>query len=171
MAPQPADEPIRLAVTVPVPADEAFSAFVALRNWWPREYTWAAETLEDIGIEPREGGLCYERGPHGFTCHWGRVLTWEPPTRLVLAWQIAPDRVPEPKPAKTSEVEIGFHPGDPSAPGSSSSTAPSPATGKPPAPTARAWPPPRAGRASWTATPPPCAEPPSSGTGLPNPLL
>jgi hypothetical protein len=25
---------------------------------------------EDIGIGPPEGGLCHERGPHGFTCHW-----------------------------------------------------------------------------------------------------
>jgi uncharacterized protein YndB with AHSA1/START domain len=28
----------------------------------------------------------------------------------VLAWQIAPDRVPEPNPAKASEVEVRFHP-------------------------------------------------------------
>ena len=110
MVRQPADEPILQAVTVPVPVEEAFSAFVDLARWWPREYTWAADTLEDIGIEPGEGGLCYERGPHGFTCHWGRVLTWEPPTGLVLAWQISPDRVPEPNPAKASEVEVHFRP-------------------------------------------------------------
>ena len=110
MARQPADEPILQAVTVPVPVEEAFSAFVGLARWWPREYTWAADTLEEIGIEPGEGGLCYERGPHDFTCHWGRVLTWEPPTGPVLAWQISPDRVPEPNPAKASEVEIRFHP-------------------------------------------------------------
>jgi uncharacterized protein YndB with AHSA1/START domain len=107
---QPADEPIRQAVTVPVPVDRAFSAFAGLARWWPREYTWAADTLEDIGIEPREGGHCFERGPDGFTCHWGRVLTWDPPARLVLVWQIAPDRVPEPNPAKASEVEVRFHP-------------------------------------------------------------
>ena len=107
---QPADEPIRQAVTVPVPVDRAFSAFADLARWWPREYTWAADTLEDIGIEPREGGHCFERDPDGFTCHWGRVLTWDPPARLVLVWQIAPDRVPEPNPAKASEVEVRFHP-------------------------------------------------------------
>jgi uncharacterized protein YndB with AHSA1/START domain len=105
-----ADEPIRQTVTVPVPAGQAFSAFTDLARWWPHEYTWAADTLEDIGIEPREGGHCYEQGPHGFTCHWGRVLVWEPPTRLVFTWQIAPDRVPEPNPAKASEVEVRFHP-------------------------------------------------------------
>jgi uncharacterized protein YndB with AHSA1/START domain len=115
MTQPPSEEPIRVAVTVPVPVDQAFPAFADLATWWPREYTWAADTLEDIGIEPREeGGLCYERGPHGFTCHWGRVLAWEPPTRLVFTWQIAPDRVPQPDPAKASEVEVRFHPADPS---------------------------------------------------------
>jgi uncharacterized protein YndB with AHSA1/START domain len=110
MARQPADEPIRQAVTVPVTLDRAFSTFADLARWWPREYTWAADTLEDIGIEPRESGHCFERGPYGFTCHWGRVLAWEPPARLVLAWQIAPDRVPEPNPAKASELEVRFGP-------------------------------------------------------------
>ena len=81
MTQPPSDEPIRVAVTVPVPADQAFPAFADLATWWPREYTWAADTLEDIGIDPREGGFCFERGPHGFTCHWGRVLTWDPPAR------------------------------------------------------------------------------------------
>jgi uncharacterized protein YndB with AHSA1/START domain len=28
----------------------------------------------------------------------------------VLAWQISPDRVPEPNPAKASEVEVRFEP-------------------------------------------------------------
>ena len=69
MTQPPSDEPIRVAVTVPVPVDQAFPAFADLATWWPREYTWAADTLEDIGIEPRQGGLCHERGPHGFTCH------------------------------------------------------------------------------------------------------
>jgi uncharacterized protein YndB with AHSA1/START domain len=105
---RPAEEPIRQSVTVAVPVEQAFAAFGDLARWWPREYTWAADTLEDIGIDPREGGFCFERGPHGFTCHWGRVLTWDPPARLVLAWQIAPDRAPEPNPAKASEAEVRF---------------------------------------------------------------
>jgi hypothetical protein len=80
MAAPPADEPIRHAVTVPVPAGQAFAAFVDLARWWPREYTWAAGTLEDIGIaSQREGGLCYERGPHGFTCHWAGSWPGDPP--------------------------------------------------------------------------------------------
>jgi uncharacterized protein YndB with AHSA1/START domain len=116
MAQRPAEEPIRHSVTVGVPGEQAFAAFADLARWWPREYTWAADTLEDIGLHPNEGGFCFERGPHGFTCHWGRVLVWDPPTRLVFAWQIAPDRAPEPNPAKASEVEVRFDPSDPSDP-------------------------------------------------------
>jgi uncharacterized protein YndB with AHSA1/START domain len=111
---EPADDPIRQTLEIPVPVERAFDGFVDLSTWWPREYTWAGDTLVDIGIEPRPGGFCFERGPHGFTCHWGRVLAWERPGRLVLAWQIAPDRVPEPDPAKASEVEVRFRPSGPS---------------------------------------------------------
>jgi uncharacterized protein YndB with AHSA1/START domain len=108
MGEQATEDSVRASVTVLVPAEQAFDVFARLAAWWPREYTWAADTLEDIGIEPREGGHCFERGPFEFTCHWGRVLLWDPPGRLVVTWQIAPDRVPQPNPAKASEVEVRF---------------------------------------------------------------
>jgi uncharacterized protein YndB with AHSA1/START domain len=107
-------ETIRRAVTVPVPVERAFAAWTELASWWPRQYTWASDALETIGIEPREGGHCFELGPRGFHCDWGTVLVWDPPSRLVLAWQIAPDRAPEPNPAKASEVEVRFVPAGPS---------------------------------------------------------
>lgn len=101
---------------VPVPADRAYAAFtVDLGSWWPPEFTWSQAGLEWIGIEPRLGGLCTEIGPHGFRVDWGRVLAWEPPDRLVLSWQISPERVPEPDPAKAGEVEVRFAPQGPDA--------------------------------------------------------
>jgi hypothetical protein len=61
-------------VSVDAPPERAFEVFTeGLGSWWPREYTWSREVLEEIVIEPREGGLCYERGPHGFRCDWGRA--------------------------------------------------------------------------------------------------
>jgi uncharacterized protein YndB with AHSA1/START domain len=100
---------IRRTLTVHVPIERAFAIFTErFEAWWPREYTWGGEVLESIGIECREGGLCYEAGPNGFSCHWGRVLVWDPPHRLVLSWQISPERAPQPNPAKASEIELRF---------------------------------------------------------------
>jgi uncharacterized protein YndB with AHSA1/START domain len=100
---------IRCTVDVTLPAQRAFALFTEhFALWWPREYTWAQDVLEDIGLEPKQGGLCYERGPHGFRSDWGRILSWEPPHRLVLAWHISPRREPEPNPAKASTIEVTF---------------------------------------------------------------
>lgn len=102
-------ESVRSIVTVALPAERAFAFFTEhFTLWWPREYTWGREALEEIGLERREGGFCFERGPHGFRCDWGRILAWEPPRRLVLAWQISPRHEPEPNPARASTVEITF---------------------------------------------------------------
>ena len=91
-------------------ADTAFEAFTdGLRNWWPPEYTWSGRSvLIDIGIEPGASGMCFEIGPHGFRCDWGRVLVWDPPLRLVFSWQIGPGREPVPDPDRASEVEVRF---------------------------------------------------------------
>ncbi len=102
-------EPIREMVRVPVDVERAFELFVSeLNEWWPAEYTWAGEVLERIVIEQGVAGRCYERGPYGFECDWGRVLAWEPPRRLLFTWQIAPNRVPQPDPERASEVEVRF---------------------------------------------------------------
>jgi uncharacterized protein YndB with AHSA1/START domain len=93
--------------------EEAFARFVDhLGDWWPSEYTWSEAALEGIGIEPREGGMCFEHGPHGFRCDWGRVLTVDRPRSVVLTWQIGPNREPVPDPSKASEVEVRFEPED-----------------------------------------------------------
>ncbi len=101
--------PVRSAVQIQAPPERAFAAFAErLGEWWPREYTWSQGTLEAIGIEAGEGGLCFERGPHGFRLDWGRVVAWEPPARLAFTWQISPTRVPEPDPDRASTVEVRF---------------------------------------------------------------
>lgn len=105
------DAQVQHEVTVGVTPDEAFRAFTErLRAWWPREYTWSGPALEDIGIEPREGGFCYERGPFGFRCDWGRVTAWDPGHRLAFLWQIGMHREPLPDPARASCVAVRFLP-------------------------------------------------------------
>ena len=102
-------DPIQRTLTVPASPERAFTVFTGeLATWWPPEYTWAQDVLDTIAVEPRESGRCFERGPHGFECDWGRVLVWDPPRRLGFTWQISPQRVPEPNPTKASEIEVRF---------------------------------------------------------------
>ena len=54
----------------------------------PRSHKIGPEALEQAVLEGREGGRWYERDTDGSECEWGKVLVWEPPSRLVLAWQI-----------------------------------------------------------------------------------
>jgi uncharacterized protein YndB with AHSA1/START domain len=100
---------ITVDVVVAVPVARAFDRFTrGLGDWWPREYTWSGEVLETIGMDPRAGGSCFEIGPHGFRCDWGRVLEWEPPSRVLLAWQVSPRREPVPDPRQASAVTVRF---------------------------------------------------------------
>ena len=104
-------ETIRSSVVVDLPPDEAFSAFVErFDEWWPQAYTFSKESLQTIGIEAREGGFCYEIGPFGFRCDWGRVLEWSPPSKLRFAWHISPNSAPDPDPEHASKVYVTFSP-------------------------------------------------------------
>jgi uncharacterized protein YndB with AHSA1/START domain len=60
----------------------------------------------DAVIEPRVGGRSYERGDDGSTCDWGRVLAWEPHSRLVLSWDITADWQYDP--TLQTEIEVRF---------------------------------------------------------------
>lgn len=106
---------LRCRLLAPASAERAFAVFTgSLTDWWVREYTWSGpDALAELGIEPRAGGMLYEIGPYGFRSDFGRVLTWDPPRRLVFTWQIGPDRVPVPDPARASEVEVLFLPEGP----------------------------------------------------------
>lgn len=106
-------EPVQHELRVESGPEEAFAVFVErLGEWWPAEYTWSGGKLEQIGIEARVGGFCFELGPHGFRCDWGRVTEFEPPARLAFTWQIGPSREPVPDPDRASEVEVTFEPDD-----------------------------------------------------------
>lgn len=97
------------SVTVNANREKAFDVFVNhFSAWWPADYTWSQDVLEAIVIEPKVNGRCFERGPFGFLCDWGRVVRFDPPQSLVFTWQISPAREPVPDPAKASEVEVSF---------------------------------------------------------------
>ncbi len=102
---------IRRNISTGIPAMQAYAKFVhELNNWWPRQYTWAQDKLQQISIDGCRGGFCHETGPYGFRCDWGRVITLEAGDQIVFSWQISPQRTPEPDPDKASEVSVRFLP-------------------------------------------------------------
>ena len=61
-------------------------------EWWHKEHSINPDTRQaDVVIEPRPGGRWYEVGDDGSERDWGRVIAFEPPRRLVLAWQLTRD--------------------------------------------------------------------------------
>jgi uncharacterized protein YndB with AHSA1/START domain len=99
---------VRKVVGVQAPQDVAWRVFTEkMGSWWPlATYKIGRANAVDAVIEPRVGGRWYERGDDGSTCDWGRVLSWEPPSRLVLTWDISADWQPDPN-LKT-EIEVRF---------------------------------------------------------------
>lgn len=99
---------VRKVVNVRAPQEVAWRVFTEkMGAWWPlATHKIGAARAVDAVLEPREGGRWYERGDDGSTCDWGRVLAWEPPSRLVLLWEISEEWKHDPK-LKT-EVEVRF---------------------------------------------------------------
>ena len=108
-----AEDVVRVTVRVQSPRNRAFELFTDFESWWPHEWTWSGEALEEIGIEGWVGGMWYEVGPFGFRCDRGRVFAWEPSGRLAFTWQVSPAGLPVPDPEKASEVEVRFIPQGP----------------------------------------------------------
>jgi uncharacterized protein YndB with AHSA1/START domain len=99
---------VRKVMSVEAPVAVAWRVFTEqMGTWWPlTAYKIGKANAVDAIIEPRVGGRWYERGDDGSTCDWGSVLSWEPPSRLVLSWDITADWQYDPD-LKT-EIEIRF---------------------------------------------------------------
>jgi uncharacterized protein YndB with AHSA1/START domain len=99
---------IRKTIEVNAPIDRAFELFsTRMGEWWHKEHSIARETAQaDVVIEPRAGGRWYEVGADGSEHLWGRVLAYEPPRRLLLAWQLT--REFHYDPAFETTVEVRF---------------------------------------------------------------
>lgn len=103
------DTALRLSIEVAVGADRAFEVFTTdFDRIKPREHNMLAEAIAETVLEPKAGGRLYDRGVDGATCDWGRVLAFDPPHRLILAWDISPHWQIETNPDHTSEVEVTF---------------------------------------------------------------
>lgn len=104
-----ANESVTCEVIVPLAMDAAFELFTAqFGRWWPRDYSYSGEGLDDIALGGNPGDWCFERGPHGFRCDWGRIVERDAPSRVSFTWQIGPKSIPQPDPGKASLVTVAF---------------------------------------------------------------
>ena len=103
--------PIVRSIRVKAPPARAFDLFTSqMQSWWPKGRTIGKNPHVAIVVEPKIDGQWFERDADGAETHWGRVIAWEPPTRLVLAWQI--DATWAFDPTLVTEVELTFAPAD-----------------------------------------------------------
>ena len=99
-------EVVRKTVTVDCAVEEAFRIFTAdAMSWWPVEsHSIHGADVREVVFEPDVGGEVYELAESGDHGHWATVLEWEPPNRLVLAWNILK------REGDVTEVEVRFLP-------------------------------------------------------------
>jgi len=108
---QTADVPVRRTITVKASPERAFRVFTdEFDTWWPRSHHIGKAPMKKAIIQGTVGGRCYTEQTDGTECDWGRVLVWDPPRRLVFAWQIDGRWQYEADLAKSSEVEVCFTP-------------------------------------------------------------
>jgi uncharacterized protein YndB with AHSA1/START domain/DNA-binding HxlR family transcriptional regulator len=99
---------VRKSITVEAAQERAFAIFTGgLATWWPLDtHHIGRQKPQTAVLEPRPGGRWYERAADGTECNWGHVLAWEPPSRVVLSWEISADWQSDP--GTKTEVEVRF---------------------------------------------------------------
>ena len=101
--------PVRKTISVKAPPERAFHVFTAeMSRWWHPDHHIGKSPLKAAVVEPRAGGRWYEVGEDGSECEWGKVLVWEPPARVVFAWQLTGEW--KYNSAFVTEVEVRFIP-------------------------------------------------------------
>ena len=100
---------VKQSVVVEAPIERAFKVFTEdFGSFKPPEHNLLRVPIAETVFERHVGGYIYDRGIDGSECRWARVLAYEPPTRLLLSWNISPRWQIETDPARTSEWEVRF---------------------------------------------------------------
>jgi len=98
---------VKKQIVVEASQQRSFRTFTdGIDRWWPREHHIGASPLERMIVEPRAGGRWYSVCKDGSEVEVGKVVAWEPPGRLVLAWQLT--AAWQYDPAFSTEIEVGF---------------------------------------------------------------
>lgn len=98
--------PVQKTVRVPCDPATAFRVFTAeIGSWWPVETHALGDDVREVVWEERLGGEIVEVSGAGDRALWGRVIAWEPPSRLALEWHVNLPAGREP-----TEIEVRFAP-------------------------------------------------------------
>lgn len=90
--------------------ERVFEAFTTeIGEWWRPNHLFQPSPRDNgrLSMEPRHGGRLLETHADGAIDEIGRILSWEPPTRLVLLWQ--PTSFAD---GQQTEVRVRFEPAD-----------------------------------------------------------
>src|SRR3984885_4014920 len=99
--------PVRKQVTVSATQQRAFTLFTKqMSRWWPATHSILKSPLKQYIVEPHVGGRWYAIAEDGSSGQTGHVIDWQPPQKLVLAWQLGADWQFDPE--LITEVEVNF---------------------------------------------------------------
>lgn len=99
--------PVRKTIQVKTSAAHAFEVFTAgLHRWWPKDHGIGKTPRKAMMMETRLGGRWYELAEDGTQTNIGRIITWEPPQRFVMSWDVNSEWKPDT--TVGSEVEVRF---------------------------------------------------------------
>jgi uncharacterized protein YndB with AHSA1/START domain len=81
--------PVRKSLLVKASIARAFEVFTAgLTRWWPPNHGIGKRPIQKVLMEPRLGGRWLEIAEDGSQTVVATITLWEPPHRVVLAWQV-----------------------------------------------------------------------------------
>src|SRR3974390_1713001 len=99
--------PVRKSVRVRAPIARAFDVFTnGLSRWWPHDHGVGKKPIAKVLMEPRLGGRWLEISAHGTQTSVPTITLWEPPHRLIMAWQVNAQWKPDA--SMRSEVDVRF---------------------------------------------------------------
>jgi uncharacterized protein YndB with AHSA1/START domain len=111
MSTQVSAAPIKQSIVVEAPIERAFKVFTEdFGSFKPREHNLLSVPIAETVFEPRVGGHVYDRGVDGSECRWARVLAFEPPTRVLLSWDISRAGKSRPIPTRPVNGRCGSSP-------------------------------------------------------------
>ncbi len=90
---------IKKALVVDIPVERAWALFTERAgDWWPlATHSLGGEQAATVVVD---ADRIVERWHDGTEKVWGRMLVWEPPSRMVFTWEISEDC--------GTEVEVRF---------------------------------------------------------------